>query len=239
MKTLVMFVILFSASRIAPATLARGIVVWNVGQGQWITMPEQNTCFHFDMGGEFFPWESLKKLCAHRANEVLLSHWDWDHIGALAQSKIIKTLPDICIRFAPRGPASPRKVKILKKFRSCSTEPLSISSWTPPLSKNSNDSSRVYLFKNILMPGDSTKKLEELWSKTPWVASAQVLVLGHHGSNTSTSEMLLNRLANLKISISSARWRRYSHPHPQTIARLKKFRTPLLRTEDWGHIWLE
>lgn len=239
MKLLVMVIILLSASQIAPSTLARGTVIWNVGQGQWITIAEQGTCFHFDMGGEFFPWEKVKKLCGARVNEVILSHWDWDHIGALAQRKIAKALPDICIRLAPLGLSSPRKMHMLKTFRPCEGPRPLISSWTPPLSKNSNDSSRVYLFKNILMPGDSTKKLEALWSKTPWISSAQVLILGHHGSNTSTSEGLLKRLDGLKISISSARWRRYSHPHPQTMARLKKFHTPLLRTEDWGHIWLE
>lgn len=239
MKTYVMLIILLSATPLGLSTPARGLVIWNVGQGQWITIAEQNTCFHFDMGGEFFPWEKLEKLCRRRTNEVILSHWDWDHIGALGQSRLLKTLPDICIRSAPLGTSSPRKMKIIKKFRRCPGEVPGLSSWSPPHSKNSNDSSRVYLFKNILMPGDSTKKMEEVWSKVPWISSARVLILGHHGSHTSTSDALLNRLASLKISISSARWRRYSHPHPQTLARLKRFNTLLLRTEDWGHIWLE
>lgn len=62
-----------------------------------------------------------------------------------------------------------------------------------------------------------------------------VLILGHHGSKSSTSEYLLNNLS-IRQSISSARWKRYHHPHPQVLARLQIKKIPNLRTEDWGHI---
>ena len=168
-----------------------------------------------------------------------MSHWDWDHIGALAQSKVLKTLPQLCILSPPQGAAKKSKQKLLERFTRCDETGSHIFSWIPSKPRSSNEASQVFSFKNVLMPGDSTTKQEGLWSQRPWVPLSHVLVLGHHGSNTSTSQSLLCRMRNLKMAVSSARWRRYSHPPPETVARLKKARVPLLRTEDWGHIWLE
>ncbi|MBK7961611.1 MAG: hypothetical protein IPK04_10715 [Bdellovibrionales bacterium] len=67
----------------------------------------------------------------------------------------------------------------------------------------------------------------------------KVLILGHHGSKTSTSEALLQRLPRLKFAIATARESRYGHPHFVVLNRLRQHRIPILRTEDWGHIGLE
>lgn len=239
MRSVVFVIILLSATRLSPSTLREGIVVWNVGQGQWITMAERDTCLHFDMGGEFFPWQQVKALCAHRRNEVFLSHWDWDHIGALSQSKLRKTLPDLCLRIRPTGKAAQKKrQRLLASFPSCRPDPKDIFFWRPSQTKTSNESSQIFFYKNVLMPGDSTKKQESIWSCQSWVPQTRVLILGHHGSKTSTSQDLVKRLSLLQMSISSARWKRYFHPHPEVLARMKSARVPVLRTEDWGNIWL-
>jgi competence protein ComEC len=243
MKYLVIVLITFSATQITPAVLLRGRVVWNVGQGQWITITEGSTCYHFDMGGEFFPWSRLRALCGDRQNKVLLSHWDWDHIGALADRKLLKNLPRICILKMPLGKSSPRKMALLKRFSPCAqradTGAEKIFSWQPSIAKNSNDLSQVFEFQSLLMPGDSPKSQEKIWKDRAWLRSARILILGHHGSRTSTSTELLSQLPQLKVSISSARWKRYSHPHAETVARLHSSHIPLLRTEDWGNIWIQ
>ncbi|MGE5084974.1 MAG: hypothetical protein ACM3MG_01640, partial [Bacillota bacterium] len=112
--------------------------------------------------------------------------------------------------------------------------------WHPPIiAKDTNSNSHVVKFENTLLPGDSPQQEEKFWKNQSWIQNTKILVLGHHGSKTSTSAELIASLPNLQMAIASARWARYKHPHPATVAILQKYHIPLLRTEDWGNIWLE
>ncbi|QDK38311.1 ComEC/Rec2 family competence protein [Bdellovibrio sp. NC01] len=232
-------------------------VVWNVGQGQWTTAIDAETCRHFDMGGEFFPLRRLKALCSSKRNEIFLSHWDWDHIGGLAKWRL-----DSCIVMPPLGKTSERKKLLIEKFTPCGSKSdsaektsttkflcvdskrnsnceTSLYAWKPTIAKNTNEQSQVISFKEFLIPGDSPKTEEVYWENQPWVAHNKVLILGHHGSRTSTSSELLDRMPRLTMAIASARWQRYQHPHAETVALLRKRHVALLRTEDWGNLWFE
>lgn len=46
--------ITFSGIPLAEKSSRRYLVIWNIGQGQWVTAINETICFHFDMGGEFF-----------------------------------------------------------------------------------------------------------------------------------------------------------------------------------------
>lgn len=215
-------------------------VIWNVGQGQWVSNISLTECHHFDMGGEFFPWKKIHKACAGKRNIVSLSHWDWDHICALSKIKSINQLGSVCIAHRPLGaPPSRRKKQLLANIQTCPQVDNKISSWTPTANSSSNAKSQVFFFRKVLIPGDSPSSEERKWLSQSWLNDSKVLILGHHGSATSTSKELLQRLPHLKMSISSARWARYKHPHSKTEVRLGQFHIPLLRTEDWGNIWIE
>lgn len=93
----------------------------------------------------------------------------------------------------------------------------------------------VYSIKHqVLIPGDSPKSEEKKWNSE--IYSSRILILGHHGSKTSTSKMLLDSLKNLKMAVASARFNRYKHPSLETVIKLKKRKTPLLKTEQWGNL---
>jgi len=222
------------------------LVVWNVGQGQWATWSDATTCFHFDMGGEKKSLRQVKSLCGFKENKIYLSHWDWDHLSFLEKAK--RVLPNSCIALAPEGPGSSHKERLLQNYQNCSSpEPkkISIQELTAGLpeehgKKSSNDLSHVLLVqRKFLIPGDSTIKEEKRWDRFPTLPLTKWLLLGHHGSRTSTSEDLLNKIPQLKVAISSARFAKYGHPHGEVIARLHHHHIPLLRTEDWGNIWFE
>lgn len=237
MKWFCFFVITFSAGIIRHIPAQSYFVVWNVGQGQWATAVTPATCYHFDLGGEYFPFKKMTKQCRYKDNVAYISHWDWDHIGALAKWR--KDL-NLCLAMRPLGKSSIRKFKLLARFKDC---PKYLNPptprWQPKQFKNSNEQSQVIAFKKILLPGDSPAEHERTWSQLPWVQESRVLLLGHHGSKTSTSSELLSHLPQVYLSIASARWARYKHPHSSIELRLKESRIPLLRTEDWGNIWLE
>jgi competence protein ComEC len=238
--------ILLSPTVISKEALFKSsFIVWNVGQGQWTTLVDSQFCYHFDMGGERSPLSQVKRVCAEKENRIYLSHWDWDHISfALKAQKILKKA---CLAIPPLGKSSAYKMRILKAYKKCdlpSTADISLQElthFTPEdLGKKTNDLSHVLVAeKSILIPGDSTSQQEKIWSYEKGLLQTRLLVLGHHGSKTSTSDELLSHLPRLKIAVASARQARYGHPHFEVLERLKKYRVPVLRTEDWGNIWFQ
>lgn len=242
MKYFFVFLISFSASLTGNSTATNYFVIWNVGQGQFTSSISPLTCTHFDMGGEFFPWHRILSQCRHKKNQAFLSHWDWDHIGALKKVGKKFFLNSFCIALKPLGKSSAYKMKLINSFPTCdsSIKKSRFQVWKPAkINADTNSSSQVIVEKKILVPGDSPASQEKIWSQVPWIQQSRILILGHHGSKTSTSQELLKRLPNLKMSVSSARWHRYKHPHASVEARLHKAKIPLLRTEDWGNIWIE
>jgi len=220
-------------------------IVWNVGQGQWSTLVDEKNCYHFDMGGEKSPLNKVRRLCRDKNNILSLSHWDWDHVSFALKAQ--KVLPNACLQVPPLGKTSAYKMKILRAYQPCS----SFSTATETLrelthfhdadfKKKTNDLSHVLLVKErILIPGDSPARQESLWSSEVGIQKTRFLLLGHHGSRTSTSEELLLKLPLLKTAVASARLARYGHPHQEVVRRLQKYHVPLLKTEDWGNIWFK
>ena len=224
----------FSSSFTTEVFVRKYFIVWNVGQGQWTTWTDSMSCLHFDRGGEFFPQKKARKLCQQKEQRMFVSHWDWDHVGGVGA--LSKTS---CLEKGPLGRSSKRKEKLIQGFLRCANSSELVQTWTPRLSKISNANSHVFKIQNILIPGDSTIAEENRWSQEMSLKNVHILVLGHHGSRTSTSEGLLNQMPQLRHAVSSARWRRYKHPHAEVISRLQRYKVPLLRTEDWGNIWFE
>lgn len=192
--------ITLSATPTSERHARRYMIVWNVGQGQWVTSVEEFTCRHFDVGGERFPWEKIAHLCRDKKNLIYLSHWDWDHIGGLARWP---SSWETCVALRPQGTSSPGKMKILSAFSTCGNK-MDLPYWqglmTLKKSKklDTNAASQVVSYRGFLFPGDSPLKAEKIWQNLSWISSTRVLILGHHGSRTSTSEELLLHLPTLQ-----------------------------------------
>ncbi len=216
------------------------LYVWNVGQGSWATFVVQNQCMHFDMGGERAPWAKIKNLCANKLNTLRLSHSDKDHLSFAAIFS--RRIAPLCIVKMPLGSTKSKfSSNVLKRLPVCSQQKLfkhidEVRFKIPDSFKSANDKSRIYeLYEEFLFPGDSTLRAEKVWAKSI-SKSVRVLLLGHHGSKTSTSQILLQNLIHLKQAIASSRKRVYGHPHQDVILRLKNKGVAVLRTEDWGNI---
>jgi competence protein ComEC len=146
-----------------------------------------------------------------------------------------RALPEICFLGRPSGEASARKLSRLKGASDCGLR-VDFEHWDGSSEGAANERSRVALAEGVLIPGDSTRTQEKIWVRAfRKISQTRILVLGHHGSRTSTSKELMRTL-NLNMAIASARFRRYGHPHREVRAQLQRARVPLLRTEDWGTI---
>lgn len=203
-------------------------VIWNVGQGSWSSYIDQENCHHFDMGGDRFKLQQAISLCGDKINHIYLTHLDYDHINAIAP--FTKRVKKACLFF-------PKKIHIqyLKKMSRCDLPNFIDIIYSGETDRSNNESSIVYLVKNkILITGDSYKKQEKKWHKKV-KPPIDILILGHHGSKTSTSKPLLKYLKP-KIAVASARYKKYRHPHNLTKRKLTSQGITLLQTEVYGNI---
>lgn len=213
------------------------IVFWNVGQGQWITAVMPDQCLHFDFGGEISQWSKNKnlflKLCKNKQNILYLSHPDLDHYAYY--SLLVRSVAKICWAEIDHTGVPARR--LTKKIALCENTLTNDNQrlYRPEQFTNKNDSSKIYRFKSVLIPGDSSQKQEKIWGKTIENPNEfKFLSLGHHGSRTSSSDFLLSKLSNLKMAIVQSRKSKFNHPHQETAQRLKKHGINLIKTEDWG-----
>lgn len=105
---------------------------------------------------------------------------------------------------------------------------------------NPNDSSLVLLLKfgenEFLLSGDAPKDIENFVLLLEEGLEADVLKVGHHGSKTSTSRVLLGVTSPLYAVISVGADNYYRHPHEEVIQKLQDFNIKILETSKLGSI---
>ena len=79
---------------------------------------------------------------------------------------------------------------------------------------------------------DIIKYLEEKYADV----SIEVLKLGHHGSQNSTSTELLEKIDPVVAIISSGEDNKYGHPHHETLKKLKEASVKYYNTADTGQV---
>ncbi|WP_246040196.1 DNA internalization-related competence protein ComEC/Rec2 [Ectobacillus funiculus] len=87
-----------------------------------------------------------------------------------------------------------------------------------------------------LFTGDLEERGEEQLITSYNNLSADVLKVGHHGSKTSTSDVLLETVQPRVAIISVGRKNRYGHPHEEVLQRLRRHGAAIWRTDEDGAI---
>lgn len=105
-----------------------------------------------------------------------------------------------------------------------------------------NDSSCVLLIElyqwRVLLPGDISVSVErQLLARYPTLR-AEVLVLSHHGSNSSSDYAFLHQLAPIWALNSASLYNRHQHPAYPVRQRLRQLGIPLVNTAQSGAIRL-
>ncbi|MCC8120677.1 MAG: MBL fold metallo-hydrolase, partial [Oscillospiraceae bacterium] len=91
---------------------------------------------------------------------------------------------------------------------------------------------------DLLVTGDADSFSESVFLKYNELPNIEVLVAGHHGSATSTSEALLDALTPELCLISSG-YNTYGHPDQQVLTRLKQRGIAVYRTDQAGHVTIQ
>jgi len=107
--------------------------------------------------------------------------------------------------------------------------------------KDSNENSLVLHLQfgesSFLLPGDGETASEEYLVETYGDRlNSTVLAVGHHGSQSSTSESFLDAVAPKAGVISSAYDSQYGHPHEEVLTRLEAHSIPTYWTGTHGNV---
>lgn len=235
------------------------LTVLDVGQGQslFLNLPKQKILIDtggyydeskFSMGEKVVIPYLMKQGISH-LDKVILSHLDQDHSGAFASIQKEIKIQDVYSnekdqRFdvsnfhycyaGQKWQFDQIKVEILSPSENMLSQ----------VKNNQNElSCIVYIqvpqsnsYQNFLIMGDAGWETEyQLLQQYPDL-KVDVLILGHHGSQHSSSYAFLKRLAS-KLTIASAGFNnRYGHPHPIVSARLDALTIPMQTTIQQGSI---
>ncbi|MBR3544687.1 MAG: DNA internalization-related competence protein ComEC/Rec2, partial [Oscillospiraceae bacterium] len=87
----------------------------------------------------------------------------------------------------------------------------------------------------VMITGDSPAAAEWLLCARNDLPDTEVLVVGHHGSRTSTCEAFLEEIRP-DTALISVGYNNYGHPHYEVLRRLKSCHVEIHRTDEEGNI---
>lgn len=191
----------------------------------------------------------LKENNVKSIDKMILTHPHEDHIGGA--SKIINDIP-IGELYMPKVIANTKTFEnTVKAAKSKNLQAISPKSGDKifmddlsfmVLAPNSGryDSLNNYSIvlkltfqkKKFIFMGDAEELSEkEILSKN-YDVSADVIKIGHHGSNTSSSESFINRVSPKFAIISAGKNNDYHHPHKKVMDMLKNKSIKVYRTDE-------
>ncbi|MGT2935995.1 DNA internalization-related competence protein ComEC/Rec2 [Streptococcus castoreus] len=193
----------------------------------------------------------LKSRGISQIDQLLITHADSDHMGDMEVVAKTIRVKEILINqgsltnshFVQRLKRLKCRVRVLHagdKLSIMGSELQVLYPWTAGDGKN-NDSLVLYgklLNRRFLFTGDLEKEGEDQIIKRYPNLRVDYLKLGHHGSNTSSSEAFLNHIQPKTAFISAGKNNRYKHPNPKTLNRLEERNINYYRTDIQGAVRL-
>lgn len=235
-----------------PALHEHWVTVLDVGQGQCVVLRSGENTFVVDCGGDYA--EDAADICADyllsigvsRIDGLILSHYDADHS---AGAPYLMSRIDVDRLFLPPGEAEETasilaatdgEIIWVEQDLHITAPTAEISLFAPGFASSSNERSVAVLFQtencDTLITGDMSVLREQLLLRRAGLPDLELLVVGHHGSSTSTSEELLEELQPEYAVISVGKDNPYDHPSQEVLQRLYKAGCTVYRTDQMGTV---
>ncbi len=235
----------------APESGTAEVHVLDVGQGLAVAIRTRAHTLLFDTGPRLgpgydagraviLPW--LWRQDIRRIDTLILSHGDSDHAGGLASLRAALSIGRMLQGPDPRMPLQPGAERCRSgqrwqwdgvRFRVVHPP----ENWPLPV----NEGSCVLLVeaggRRVLLPGD-IEDLAEFRLARELKLQADVLLLAHHGSRTSTTDLLLDSLKPGLALVSRGDHNAFRMPHPSVRGRLAERHIPLHDTALEGTLTL-
>lgn len=110
----------------------------------------------------------------------------------------------------------------------------------PPLGSGTTNEEGIFVLCSagdfdVLITGDADSSVEAMLVKYFSIPDVELLMVGHHGSNNSTSMEFLEAI-NPEYAIISSGYNSYGHPDPRVLERLNRADVEIYRTDQHGHV---
>ncbi|MEV2292703.1 ComEC/Rec2 family competence protein [Paenibacillus larvae] len=233
------------------------VLFLDVGQGasQLLVSPNGKTML-IDAGDndkEQLMLDYMKKYGITKLDIVIGTHPDADHIGGL--DKVIDHL-DIGKVYLPKASSNTKTYESLltsikQKGLKVTTAKAGVKlDWDPDVQvemlapvksyKDNNNNSVVVRLTHganaILLTGDAESESEQDMIASKAELSADLMLVGHHGSNSSTTAAFLNKVKPKAAVIQVGKGNKYGHPKEKVLQRLEKQGVKVYRNDEQGTI---
>ena len=235
------------------------VAALDVGQGTCVCVLSGDTTLMFDCGGQN-TLENAGETAAvwlegagrNRVDTLVLSHLHEDHANGV--SMLLEMLPVRRIILSPDADADAEllpeiqqaaeahgtELVLLQADSSFREGNITVQLFSPPDSGEENERCIISLVSvgdyDLLYTGDSPKRAELQLIQTHSLPDTELLVVGHHGSDTSTDPAFLDAVRAEQAVISVGRNNSYGHPSRQVLARLQSRGMKIYRTDRNGTV---
>ena len=191
----------------------------------------------------------LKSLGIDKIDTLILTHGDADHMGAainlIDNIKINKVIFNIDeynnLEEQLRKVLEEKQVKYRKGLKELNIGQYKLHFLNTKIYDNENDNSTVIYFQflnyQFLFMGDAGVEKEIDILKKYTLRNIDFLKVGHHGSNTSSTERFINEIKPKYSIISAGKNNKYGHPNKEVLEHLEK--SKIYRTDINGSIMLK
>ena len=200
----------------------------------------------------------LKSRGVRELDYVFISHGDADHINGVEELLENQTmgirirtlvLPDeqvldeVLLELAKKAEGYGTKAVTIRKGQQVQDGGMTLTCLAPAEDYGGeigNASSMVLALKyqkfDMLFTGDVEGDGEYALTESGLLQKCDILKVAHHGSKNSTSDAFLEEVDPAVGFISAGRNNRYSHPHQETLERLRQPGCRLFSTQDCGAV---
>lgn len=237
------------------------VTVLDVGQGQSVLVRSGQFLCLVDCGGDSY--DSAGDIAADflgdygvgRLDLLVLTHFHADHANGVTQ--LLKRVQVDTLAIPPAtGEEEPLREEILSAAQEQGVEVLEVEEdtlltldqnrtiqlYAPLGAGETNEAGLTCLVSNgdfdTLITGDMGADVEQQLLTHAALPDLEVLVAGHHGSKSSTSEQLLAHTAPDYAFLSVGEHNSYGHPAQETLERLAAAGCRIYRTDLQGNITL-
>ncbi|WP_405244154.1 DNA internalization-related competence protein ComEC/Rec2 [Lentisalinibacter salinarum] len=241
---LTLSLVLWRGSAVPPGCVRADVL--DVGQGLAVVVRTRNHAMLYDAGpayasgsdaGERVVLPALRALGVRNLDLMMLSHADNDHAGGAAS--VAAAVPVARVASGEPGELSGLEADACERGRSWSWDGIGFRVlWPAAAGAAGNDGSCVLEVsaggRRLLLPGDIERDSERRLLAAGEVQRADVVLMPHHGSATSSSAALVDALTP-RFAIATAAWRnRWGFPRPEIARRWQASGARVISTGDFG-----
>ena len=229
--------------------------VLDVCQGQSIIWEYDGFTAVLDCGGQY-PLEAGEQVARtlHSGGQthvdaVVVTHYDADHAGGVPQLLYRLRVGTLLLPDVPD--ASGLRQTITEAAEAVDCPVIWVSELTemefsggkltiyPPISRENDNNSGICVLASaagydMLITGDFDQYMEMRLISRWQLPQVELLVAGHHGAKSSTSQVLLDTVQPQVVAISVGADNHYGHPAQDTMNRIKACGADVYRTDTNG-----